>query len=284
MPRSLFDEQDLVEVRSDLYPGERLMGCRHPLMAERRGRQREARLEATEKRLEPIVAATRREKRRLKGTDRIGARVGQGIGRYRMAKHFEWTLDEDGCFDDGRDAGSIAAEAALDGLSVIRTSLAETELDASGTGRTYQGLSQVERAFRRLKRVDRKGRPVCHRTDERVRAHLLPCRLAWYGEWHRRKRLAPLLFDDEEPAAAEAARSSGVAPARVSASAQRKAASKRTDDGRPGHSFRTLLRDLAPLTKNRVMPRLPGAEPFDRLTRPTEWQREAFRLLGVRWQ
>ena len=198
-----------------------------------------------------------------------------------MAKHFEWTIDGNGFFDYGRNAESIAA-AALDGLYVIRTSLAEAELDAPGTVRAYQGLSKVERAFRSLKSVDLKVRPVFHRTDERVRAHILLCLLAWYVEWHMRKRLAPLLFDDEEPAAAEAARSSVVAPASVSA--QRKAVRKRTDDERPLHSFRTLLQDLATLTRNRVVPRLPGAKPFGLLTRPPALQREAFRLLGVRLQ
>ena len=150
--------------------------------------------------------------------------------------------------------------------------------------RAYKRLSTVERAFRSLKSVDLKVRPVFHRTAERVRAHVLVCMLAYYVEWHMRRRLAPLLFDDEDRAGAEAARTSVVAPARVSESARRKARRKRTDDGRPVHSFRTLLGDLATVAKNRVAPRLPGAEPFELLTRPTELQREAFRLLGVRLQ
>ena len=194
------------------------------------------------------------------------------------------TRDGDGFFGYGRNAESIAAEAALDGLCVIRTSLPEAELVPQATVRAYKRLSAVERAFRSLKSVDLKVRPVFHRTEERVRAHVLLCMLAYYVEWDMRKRLAPLLFDDEDTAAAEAARPSVVAPARVSESAQRKAARKRNGDGRPVHSLRTLLRDLATVTENRVAPRLPGAESFDILARPTELQREAFRLLRVRLQ
>ena len=279
---SLFDEQDLVEIRTDAYPGERLMVCRNPLLAAERARKREALLQATEALLEPIVAATQRKQRRLKDTEKIGERVGKVIGRYKMAKHFEWSIDDNGVFGYRRKAESIAAEAALDGIYVIRTSLPETELDAPGTVRAYKRLSTVERAFRSLKSVDLKVRPVFHRTAERVRAHVLVCMLAYYVEYHMRRRLAPLLFDDEDRAGAEAARTSVVAPARVSESARRKARRKRSDDGRPVHSFRTLLGDLATVTKNRVAPRLPGAEPFELLTRPTELQREAFRLLGVR--
>ena len=281
---SLFDERDLVEVRSDAYPGERLMVCRNPLLATERARKREALLEATEKLLEPIVAATRRKQRRLKDAEKIGERVGKVIGKYKMAKHLEWSIDAQGFFAYRRDAQSIAAQAALDGLYVIRTSLAQDEMNAADTVRAYKRLSTVERAFRSLKSVDLKVRPVFHRTAARVRAHVLVCMLAYYVEWHMRRRLAPLLFDDEDRAGAEAARTSVVAPARVSASARRKARRKRTDDGRPVHSLRTLLGDLATIAKNRVAPRLPGAEPFELLTRPTELQREAFRLLGVRLQ
>ncbi len=279
---SLFDEKDLVEVRSDLYPAERLMVCRNPLLAERRARKREELLGATEGLLESIAEATRREKRRLQGEDRIGERVGKVIGRYKVAKHFTWEIDDEGVFRYRRAAASIAAEAALDGIYVIRTNLDKAEMTAPDTVRAYKGLSAVERAFRSLKSVDLKVRPVFHRTDERVRAHVLLCMLAYYVEWHMRRRLAPLLFDDEDRAGAEAARASVVAPARGSESARRKARRKRTDEGRPVHSFRTLLRDLATVTRNRVVPRLPGAQPFETLTRPTELQREVFRLLGVR--
>ena len=278
---SLFDEKDLVEIRSDAYPGERLMVCRNPLLAEERARKRDELLQATEALLEPIVAATKREKWRLKGQDKIGVRVGKVVGKYKMAKHFELEIEEDS-FGYRRTPESIAAEAALDGLYVVRTSLAETQLDAEATVRAYKRLSAVERAFRSLKTVDLKVRPVFHRTAERVRAHVLLCMLAYYVEWHMRQRLRPLLFDDHDPAAAEAARMSVVAPAKVSDAAREKARSKRTANGLPVHSLRTLLGDLATIAKNRVVPRVPGAEPFEILTRPTALQREAFKLLGVR--
>ena len=278
---SLFDERALVEVTSDAYPGERLMVCRNPLLAEERARKREALLDATEAVLEPIAVATRREKRRLSGQSKIGARVGKVIGRYKMAKHFEWSIDEKGGFSYRRNASSIAAEAALDGLYVVRTSLPEAELDAHGTVRAYKRLSTVERAFRSLKTVDLKVRPVFHRTPERVRAHVLLCMLAYYVEWHMRQRLRPLLFDDEDHEGAEAARASIVAPARVSQSAESKARTKRTAEGDPVHSFPNLLAHLATVTRNTVAPRLPGAESFEIITRPTPLQHKAFQLLGV---
>ncbi len=278
---SLFDQTDLIEVRSDAYPGERLMVCRNPQLAKERSRKREDLLEATEKLLAPIAKATRREKSPLKGQDKIALRVGKVIGKYKMAKHFVLDIKDDS-FGYRRDAESIAREAALDGLYVVRTSLPAAELDAQGTVRAYKRLSAVERAFRSLKTVDLKVRPVFHYTAGRVRAHILLCMLAYYVEWHMRGWLKPLLFDDEEPHAAEAARASVVAPAQVSESAQRKARSQRTANGLPVHSFQTLLADLATVAKNRVIPRLPGAEPFTVVTRPTALQSEAFRLLGVR--
>ena len=278
---SLFDETDLVEIRSDAYPGERLMVCRNPLLAEERARKREDLLRATEALLDPIVAATTREKRRLKGEDKIGVRVGKVVGKYKMAKHFELDIEED-AFGYRRKPESIAAEAALDGLYVVRTSLPAGELGAEGAVRAYKRLSAVERAFRSLKTVDLKVRPVFHRTADRVRSHVFLCMLAYYVEWHMRQRLKPLLFDDHDPAAAEAARTSIVAPAQVSEAAKAKARRKRTANGLPVHSFRTLLGDLATITRNRVVPQVPGAEPFEVLTRPTALQREAFKLLGVR--
>ena len=257
---SLFDERDLVEVTSDAYPGERLMVCRNPLLAEERARKRAALLDATEAVLAPIGAATRREKRRLSGESKIGARVGKVIGRYKMAKHFEWSIDEKGGLTYRRNASSIAAEAALDGLYVVRTSVPGTTLDAPGTVRAYKRLSTVERAFRSLKTVDLKVRPVFHRSAERVRAHVLLCMLAYYVEWHMRQRLSSMLFDDEDREAAEAARTSIVAPAQVSDTARAKARTKRTAEGDPVQSFRTLLADLATVTRNTVAPRLPGAK------------------------
>ena len=279
---SLFDERDLVEIASDAYPGERLMVCRNPLLAEDRARKRSELLAATEALLEPIGAATRREKRRLQGKEKIGERVGRVIGKYKMAKHFTWSIDDEGVFTYERDDASIAAEARLDGLYVIRTSLPETELDGPGTVRAYKRLSSVERAFRSLKTVDLKVRPVFHRTEPRVRAHVLLCMLAYYVEWHMRQKLKPMLFDDEDAEGAEALRRSVVAPATASTSAQEKAATGRTPDGDPVHSFRTLIDDLATITRNTVMPRLPGAEPFQITTRPTPLQGKVLELLAVR--
>lgn len=279
---SLFDERDLVEVTCDAYPGERLMVCRHPRLAEERARKRAALLDATEAVLEPIAAATRRPKRRLTGERAIGVRVGKVIGRYKMAKHFTWSIDAQGMFASRRNVASIAAEAALDGLYVVRTSVPETVLDARASVRAYKRLSAVERAFRSLKTVDLKVRPVFHRTPERVRAHVLLCMLAYYVEWHMRARLAPMLFDDEDREAGEAVRASIVAPARSSDTAQAKARTKRTAEGDPVHSFRTLLDTLATITRNTVVPRLPGAEPFEVITRPTPIQDQAFTHLGVR--
>ena len=276
---SLFDERDLVEITSDAYPGERLMVCRNPLLAEERAAKRQELLEATEALLEPIAAATRRDRRRLKGREKIGERVGKVIGKYKMAKHFAWSIDDDGIFAWWRDEASIAAEARLDGLYVIRTSLPASELDGPGTVRAYKRLSSVERAFRSLKTVDLKVRPVFHRTEPRVRAHVFLCMLAYYVEWHMRRKLRPVLFDDED---VEARRPSVVAPATRSMSARAKAAAKTTPDGDPVHSFRTLLDDLATITRNTVAPRLPGAEPFQVTTRPTPLQTRVFELLGVK--
>ena len=279
---SLFDERDLVEITSDAYPGERLMVCRNPLLAEDRARKRSELLAATEALLEPIGAATRREKRRLTGKEKIGERVGKVIGKYRMAKHFTWSIDDEGVFTWQRDDASIAAEVRLDGLYVIRTSLPQTELDGPGTVRAYKRLSAVERAFRSLKTVDLKVRPVFHRTEPRVRAHVLLCMLAYYVEWNMRRKLKPMLFDDEDAEGAEALRRSVVAPATTSTSARAKAATRRAPDGDPVHSFRTLIDDLATITRNTVMPRLPGAQPFQVTTRPTPLQAKVFELLEVR--
>ena len=279
--RSMFDDTDLAEIRSDAYPRERLIVCRNARLADERARKREALLQATEALLAPIVAATAREKRPLKGQAKIALRVGKVIGKYKMAKHFELDITETS-LTYRRKADAIAAEAALDGLYIVRTSVPTTELDAEQTVRAYKGLSVVERAFRSLKTVDLKVRPIYHYAAARVRAHVLLCMLAYYVEWHMRQRLKPLLFDDEEPEVAEAARASVVAPAEASPSAQDKARSKRTASGESVHSFRSLLDDLATITKNRVVAPLAGAEPFELITRPTALQRKAFTLLGVR--
>ena len=279
--RSMFDDTDLAEIRSPAYPGERLIVCRNERLAEERTHKREALLQATEALLAPIVAATVRNKRRLKGKEKIALRVGKVIGKYKMAKHFELDIT-DSAFAWRRNTEAIAAEAALDGLYIVRTSVPAAELDAEQTVRAYKGLSAVERAFRSLKTVDLKVRPIYHYAASRVRTHVLLCMLAYYVEWHMRQRLKPLLFDDEDPEEAQAARPSVVARAEVSPGAQDKARSKRTASGESVHSLRTLLDNLATITKNRVVAPLAGAEPFDLITRPTAQQRKAFKLLGVR--
>ena len=256
--RSMFDDTDLAEIRCDAYPGERLIVCRNERLAAERAYKREALLQATEALLAPIVAATVREKRRLKGEEKLALRVGKVIAKYKMAKHFELDIT-DSAFAWRRNTEAIAAEAALDGLYIVSTSVPAAELDAERTVRAYKGLSVVERAFRSLKTVDLKVRPIYHYAAPRVRAHVFLCTLAYYVEWHMRQRLKALLLDDEEPEVAEAARASVVAPAEASPSAQDKARRKRTASGESVHSLRTLLDDLATITKNRVVAPLAGA-------------------------
>jgi hypothetical protein len=277
---SLFDERDLAEVTSPLYPGERLMVCRNPLLAERRRRKRDELLAATEAKLSAIVAATQRRQRPLRGQAAIGMRVGRVLNQFKMGKHFLLEISDNG-FSFRRDEAHIAAEAALDGLYVVRTSLSAETLSSSETVRAYKDLSKVERAFRCVKTVDLKVRPIFHWLDDRIRAHVFLCMLAYYVEWHLRQKLAPLLFDDHEREAAEQERASIVAPAPRSEAAQRKDQSKETDDGYAVHSFRTLLSDLATLTKNRVrLVNQPAAE-FDMLTRVTTQQAQIFACLGI---
>ena len=278
---SLLDQQDLAQITSPDYPGERLVVCKNPLLAAERARKREDLLQATERELNKIVAATQRPKRRLTGQDKMGLRVGRVLQRFKMAKHFIVTITDDG-FTYRRDVDRIAQEAALDGVYVIRTSVAETDLDAADTVRAYKSLAGVERAFRSYKTVDLRVRPIYHYLADRVRAHVLLCMLAYYVEWHMRQALAPLLFDDEDQAAADALRPSVVAPAQPSPKARRKASRQRTDEGTPVHSFQTLLADLATIVKNRIEPKVVGAEPFDQTTRPTLLQQRALDLLHVR--
>ena len=230
--------------------------------------------------LDEIGAATGRPGRRFAGKDRIGLRVGKVIGKHKVAKHFELEIADDG-FTWQRNRERIAEEAALDGLYVIRTSVPEGELGAEDTVRAYKRLSRIERAFRSVKTVDLKVRPIHHYLPERVRAHVLLCILAYHVEWHMRQKLAPILLDEDDPAAADAARASIVSPAKPSPSARRKAAGKRTPEGMPVHSFRTLLDDLATIARNCVQPNLAGAPRFDLVTKPTPVQRQALDLVGV---
>jgi hypothetical protein len=279
----LFDERDLVEISSPEYPGERLIVCRNPLLADERARKREDLLQATERELDKVVAATRRSKNRLKGRERIALRIGGVLGRFKMAKHFRLEITDE-AFRYQRDAMRIAQEAALDGIYVIRTSVSQDALSSEDAVRAYKRLAAVERAFRSLKTVDLKVRPIYHWLERRVRAHVFLCMLAYYVEWHMREALAPMLFDDETPEAGEALRTSVVEPAQRSPEAQAKASTKRTANGEPVHSFQTLMRDLATITKNRI--RLPAkgpapAQEFDKVTIPTSLQRRALELLKV---
>ena len=280
---SLFDERDLAEITDPAYPGERLVACRNPLLAEERARKRTELLAATERALNQIVAATQRLRNPLRGKTRIALRVGGVLGRYKMRKHFKIAIEETG-FSFTRDEHSIAREAALDGIYVIRTSVPAATLGSEDAVRTYKRLAQVEQAFRSLKSVDLKVRPIHHRLEERVRAHILLCMLAYHVEWHMRQALAPLLFYDEDPAAAEALRPSVVAPAQRSPSAQRKALTKLTADGTPAHSFQTLMSDLATLARNRILPNTKDPVAFDLVTTPTPLQQRAFDLLGVNYR
>jgi transposase len=279
---SLFDQKDLAEITSPLYPNERLIACKNPLLAQERARKRVELLEATERELELIVKATRRTKRPLRGEGKIGLRVGRVIGRFKMAKHFRVEIT-DTTLRYERDHERIAAETALDGIYVVRTSLPEKALDSKATVAAYKGLSVAERAFRSLKTVDLKVRPIHHRLADRVRAHVLLCMLAYYVEWHMRQALAPMLFDDDDKQGAAMRRNSIVAPAERSLRAERKDATKRSpDDASPIHSFQTLLQDLATVAKNRIKPKIVDAPEFDCLTTPTPLQQRAFDLLDVR--
>jgi Transposase DDE domain len=275
---SLFDQRDMAEIESPEYPGERLIVCRNPALAEERARKRAELLDDTEADLRELQARVRRAKRPLRGADQIGLAVGAVLGRRKMAKHFRISItDHDLSF--ARDHAQIASEAALDGIYVLRTSVPAEDLGTAAAVSAYKGLARAERAFRSMKTVDIELRPVFHWVSPRVRAHVFLCMLAYYLEWHMRQALAPMLFDDHDRAAAEAARASPVAKAQPSPAARRKAKTKHTDDGLPVHSFRTLLADLATLTRNTV--RFGRAASFPVLARPTELQRRALDLLGL---
>jgi hypothetical protein len=275
---SLFDEKEMAEIESPDYPGERLIVCRNPLLAAERARTREDLLAATERDLAKIQAATMRARHPLRGAAAIALKVGAVLGRRKVAKHFNLTITED-TLAFARTEEAIAAEAALDGFYVLRTSVPAATLDAAATVLAYKGLARVERAFRSLKSIDLGVRPVYHRLAGRVRAHVFLCMLAYYVAWHMRRELAPLLFEDHDRPAAAATRTSPVAVAQVSPAARAKARARKTDDGSPVHSFRTLLADLATLTRNTV--RFGDNLPITVLSRPTPLQQRAFGLLGV---
>lgn len=276
---SLFDQADLAEITHPDFPGERLVCCRNPLLARERARKREELLGATERELAKVAAACARERRPLRGADAIGLRVGRVIGRYKMAKHFLLEITDD-AFIYRRDTERIGAEAALDGIYVLRTSVADQALAPDQVVETYKRLASVERAFRCIHGEDIGVRPIHHRLPERVRAHVLICMLAYHLEWHLRAALGPILFHETDPHGAAALRPSPVAPARRSASARAKAQTKRTPEGEPIHSLKTLLADLGTICLNRIEPS-DGAPAFDMLSTPTPLQQRAFDLLGV---
>ena len=277
---SLFDQRDLASITADDYPGERLIVCRNPDLAVARRRKREDLLAATERDLTAIQNAVRRARKPLRGEAEIGLKVGAVIGKYKMAKHFTLTItDTDFAF--ARKHDDIAAEARLDGIYVIRTSLTAKTLNDDASVRAYKSLAQVEHAIRSIKTVDLQIRPIFHWAAPRVRAHVCLCMLAYYVEWHMRQRLAPMLYDDADKDAAEALRSSIVAKAQRSPSAIAKQTCGATPDGLPVHSFQSLLADLATLAQNIVTTALNPKHEFVLQTRPTTIQQKAFDLLGI---
>jgi hypothetical protein len=270
---SLFDEQDLAEITSPDFPGERLVACRNPVLAEQRARKREDLLAATEKLLAPLAA--RVAAGRLAGAAKIGVEAGKVINKYKTGKHFDIAIT-DTTLTIARRQPQIDAEAALDGIYVIRTPVPADQLDAPGVVTAYKNLSRVERDFRSIKSDDLDLRPVFHRLEERVKAHVLICMLAAYLTWHLRSAWAPLTFTDQNPPQPD----NPVAPARRSARAQAKASSQRDPAGRPYRSFRGLLEHLATLTRNQV--RFAGATAtVPMLAEPTTDQRQAFDLIGA---
>jgi transposase len=272
----LFDERNLLELSSPDYPGERLVACRNPELAKLRAHKREALLAATEKNLEPIQAKVAAGK--LAGMDVIGVRVGKVINQYKVAKHFELVIDERS-FSFRRKPDSIATEAALDGIYIIRTSVPATQMEAADCVRNYKSLANVERAFRSIKTVDLKVRPIHHRLADRVRAHIFLCMLAYYVEWHLREAWRELMFADIDQAAKTTR--DPVAPAKRSRSAQLKAARHTLDDGTPAHSFSTLMAELSTLVRNTCRTPHAGddAPTFTVLTTPNATQLRALELV-----
>jgi hypothetical protein len=277
---SLFDDRDMASITSPEFPGERLVVCRNADLAAERKRKRLELLEATERDLRRIKAAVERKRAPLRGASEIALKVGAVIGQHKMAKHF--TLDiTDASFSFARKQDQIAAEAATDGLYVVRTSLPAETLDDPATVRSYKSLAQVERAFRCIKTVDLQVRPIHHWLADRVRAHVFLCMLAYYIEWHMRQCLAPMLYDDTDKDIAETLRPSVVAKAQRSPSAVTKQTTGRTEDGLPVHSFRSLIADLATLARNTVVTAIAPNSPFIIVTRPTRIQQKALDLLNV---
>jgi hypothetical protein len=276
---SLFDEADLAEISCPEFPGERLVACKNPFLEAERARKRESLLQATEAGLAKIAAACARERRPLRGKEAITLRADRVLRRRKVGRHFSLGIGEDH-LSYPRNQDSIAAEAALDGIYVLRTSVDASDLDSSDVVSSYKALAQVERAFRAFN-TDLDIRPIRHRTGQRVRAHVFLRMLSYYITRHMQARLAPMLFTDDDKATAEAARPSPVAPAVRSPHALAKAAAKRTPADLPVHSFSSLLTDLATICINQIQPADPALPPFRLTTTPTALQRQALDLLGV---
>ena len=275
---SLFDEQNLVEISSPDYPGERLVCCRNPALAAERARKRDELLAATATELDKIAAATRRDRRPLRGRDKIALRVGKVINKFKMAKHFTLQITDE-AFTFARNHHDIAAEAALDGIYVLRTSLPDNTLPTDDVVARYKGLEDVERFFRTLN-TELDVRPIRHRLAGRVRAHLFLRMLSYYLSWHMKQDLAPILFYDHDKPAARAKRTDPVAAAQRSNPTLAKASRKRTEDDYPVHSFTSLLADLATICANHIQP-AHDVPAFTMITTPTPLQRRAFELLDV---
>jgi hypothetical protein len=272
----LFDQRNLFELTHPDFPGERLMACRNPELGRLRAHKRQALVDATAKELAKVRAMV--ERGTLRGAGKIGLRAGRVVNKYKVAKHFQLTIEEDR-FDFSIREEEVAAEAALDGIYVIRTSLAKSEMSTSDAVRSYKALSEVERAFRTMKTIDLEVRPIHHRLADRVRAHIFLCMLAYYLEWHMREAWRPLLFADED-LAAKATRDP-VAPAKRSQAAEAKAATKQLADQTPAHSFRTLVESLSTIVRNTCRaPGTPANMPdFTVVTTPTAEQQRAIDLL-----
>jgi transposase len=277
---SLFDQRDMASITSPDFPGERLVVCRNPDLAAKRAHKRQELLDATERDLARIQTAVARKRDPLRGATAIALAVGAVIEKHKMRKHFDLDITDTN-LTFARKADAIAAEAATDGIYIVRTNLAPEVLDDAATVRSYKSLSQVEHAFRCIKTVDLHVRPVHHWLADRVRAHVFLCMLAYYLEWHMRRKLAPLLFDDTDKEAAEAARDSVVAKAQRSQAAIRKQTTGVTPEGTPVHSFQTLLADLATLARNTIVTAVAPSLPLTVFTRPTMVQQRAFELLEI---
>jgi transposase len=273
----IFDERNLREITSDLYPGERLMVCRNPLLAEKNKIRRAELMEKTEEELNKIVMATTREKRKLKGSDKIGLRIGKVINKFKVGKYFEMEISEDK-FSYRRKEEVIRQEEKLDGIYIIRTSVSSEEMDSLSTVKNYKSLSKVEEAFRCYKTIDLNVRPIYHYKSERVKAHIFLCMLAYYVEWHMKEKLKPMLFEDEE---LEVITEEDLNFVRSKA-AKEKEKKKRNKENDKIHSFRTLLEDLGTITLNKIRVNLNGKEiKFDKITKPTLLQEKILKLLGI---